>query len=70
MSHAMNEPINEHVDHMTKSWPMNELENVNINPGWVQFRIVILTAKFLVSGHFVKLLAVKNCVHLLTVRYF
>ena len=35
MSHAMNEPINEHFDRMTKSQPMNELENANTNSGWV-----------------------------------
>ena len=67
---VMNEPINEHFDNMTKSQPMNELENVNTNSGWVQFRVAILTAKFLVSGRFLKPLAVKDCAHLLTVRYF
>ena len=64
MSHAINEPINEHFDHI------NELENVNKNSGWVQFLVAILTAKFIVSGHFVKPLAVKKCAHLLTVCYF
>ena len=54
MSHVMTEPMNEHFD------DMNELENANTNSGWVQFRVAILTAKFLVSGHFVKPLAVKN----------
>ena len=28
-----------------------------------------MSAKFLVSGHFVKPLAVKKCAHLITVRY-
>ena len=64
MSHAMNEPINEHFHHM------NESENVNKNSVWVPFRVAILTAKFLVSGHFVKPLAVKKCAQLLTARYF
>ena len=64
MSHAMNEPINEHF------YLVNKLENVNTNSGWVQFRVAILTAKFLVSGNFVKPLAVKKCAHLITVRYF
>ena len=59
-NNAMNEPINEHFDRMTKSQPMNELENANTDSGWVQFRVAILTAKFLVSGRFVKPLAVKN----------
>ena len=56
--------MNQYFDHM------NELENVNTNSGWVQFRVAILTAKFLLSGRFVKPLAVKKCAHLLTVRYF
>ena len=60
MPHAMNEPINEHFDHMTKSLPMNELKNVNTNSSLVQFKVAILTAKFLVSGHFVKPLAIQN----------
>ena len=47
MSHVMTEPMNEHFD------DMNEVENVNTNSGWVQFRDAILTAKFLVSSHFV-----------------
>ena len=70
MSQAMNEPINEHFDHMTKGQQMKELENANTDSGWIQFRVGILTAKFLVSGRFVKPLAVKRCAHLLTVRYF
>ena len=53
MSHAMNEPINKHVDHMTKIQPMNELENANTDSCWFQFMVAILTAKFLVSGRFV-----------------
>ena len=60
MSHAMNGPINEHFGNLTKSQLMNELENANTDSGWVQFRVATLTAKCLVSGRFVKPLAVKN----------
>ena len=49
---------------------MNELENAITDSGWFQLRVAILTARFLVSGRFVKPLAVIKCAHLLPVYYF